>query len=218
MATTPFATFAQAEAFQSGSEVFRSITDPTAQTDLMITATEQIEDRCDRRLSPFTVTESHRATGVDQDILGSADMPLGLTGALGYSQALAFSSVNMVRDVFLDEYAPRRSDLWTYTVGQIELLRAYGDTQIVDVGEIEGPEPDSGHLRFHLGVFCPVGSWIRVTYSGGYTATTPWALQQACIYQAMKLAIIGAEPEARKELSTAELDAEVLTLIAPYIR
>jgi hypothetical protein len=217
MATTPFATFDQAVAWQAGAELLAKY-DEASGLDLMISATEEIEDRCDRRLAPFTVTESHRATGVDQDILGSADMPLDITGALGYSQALAFASVNMVRDVMLEEYAPRRQDLWSYTVTQIELLRAYGDTQIVPATEIEGPEPDTGHFRFHLGVFCPVGTFIRVTYQGGYTAGIPTALNKACIYQAFKLAIVGAEPEARKELSLAELDAMILGQIAPYIR
>jgi hypothetical protein len=218
MATTPFATFSQAQNFGSGVETLRSFTDPTAQLDLMIAATENIEDRCDRRLAPFTqLTESCRLQAVDQDELGSADMPMDLLAASGYSQALAFQSVNMVRDVFLTQYPPRREDLWEYNIDNILLIRAYGDTQIVPTTSIEGPW-DTGHFRFQLGIFAPVGTECVVTYDGGYTVNIPYALQLACIYQAIKMAVIGAEPESRKELSLSELEGEILKLIAPYIR
>lgn len=220
MATTitPLASFDEALEFGSGGSVFRDFT-PDAGARLMARATRAVENRCTRRMAPFAgLTESQRAQDVDQDILGAADMPLDLTGALGYSQAIAFSSVSMVRDVYLDQYAPVDQDLWTYNVEQILLIRAYGDTQLVENTSIEGPETDTGHFRFHLGIFCPVGTTIRVTYGGGYTVGIPEDLATACILQAMKLAVIGVEPETRKDMSTAELDAEILTLIAPWIR
>lgn len=215
---TPLADFNDAVSWMAGAEILRNVTDPAAQTRLMTWATRSIENQCERRLAPFTgLTESQRATGVDTGILAGSDMPLDLTGALGRSQALAFASTNMVRDIWLREYAPVLQDQWSYTVTQIQLVRAYGDTELVNPSQIEGPEPDTGHLRFRLGTFIPEATTVRVTYDGGYQQV-PDDLQLACIYRAFKFAVIGAEPETRKEMSTAELDAEVLTLIAPYIR
>lgn len=215
---TPLAAFTDAQTWMAGAEILRNVTDPTAQTRLMAQATRSIENQCERRLAPFTgVTESQRAIGVDQGVLAGSDMPLDLTGALGRSQALAFSSTNMVRDIWLREYAPVLPDMWAYTVTQIQLVRAYGDTELVTPSSVEGPEPDSGHIRFRLGTFIPEATTVRVTYDGGYQQT-PEDLQLACIYRAFKFAVVGSEPETRKDMSTAELDAEVLTLISPYIR
>jgi hypothetical protein len=214
----PLATFADAVNFGSGALNLRDFTDPSAQTDLMWMATSQIEDRCGRRLAPFTgITESTRAEGVDIDVLGSADMPMNLPTALGFSQSIAFASTDLVRDYMLDQYAPVRSDLWEYSITSIDLLLAYGNTFQVVLGQIQGPQPDTGHIRFNLGTFCPVGTTIVTTYGGGYQ-TTPYSLKLATILQAFKFAVIGAEPEQRKDMSTLELDAEILSLIAPYIR
>lgn len=215
----PLATYSQATSFLAGNQILRYITDPAAQTALMIQATRSIENQCERRLAPFTgLVESKRAIGVDTGILAGSDMPLDLTGALGRSQALAFNSTRMVRDIWLSEYAPILPDLWAYTVSEIKLVRAYGDTELVDPASIEGPYPDSGHFRFRLGTFVPEATTVAVTYAGGYSGGIPEDLQLACIYRAYKFAILGTEPEQRKDMSTAELDAEILTLIAPYIR
>ncbi len=198
--------------------VFRDYTDPNAQQALLLQATRAIENRCDRRLVPFTgLYESQRAMGIDQGILAGSDMPLDLSGALGRSQALAFASTRMVRDIWLRQYAPRFEEYWTYDVTQIQLVRAYGDTELVPPTSVEGPEPDSGHIRFRLGTFVPEGTTIRVTYDGGYDPI-PADLTLACCYQAAKYAVLGAEPETRKDMSLVELDAEILSLIAPYIR
>lgn len=214
----PFASFSDAIGFGSGQRMLRDIKDPAVQDRLMMAASKSIENQCQRRLMPFTgLVESVRAQDVDQDILGAADMPMDMAGALGYSQAVAFASVSMVRDIMLEQWAPVQQDNWAYNVDQIKLIRAFGDTQFVNVSQIEGPYPDTGRFRFHLGIFCPVGTTVQITYDGGYQET-PDDLWQACIYRAFKFAVVGAEPEKREALSTAELDAEVLTLIAPYIR
>lgn len=216
--TTTLVSFDTADQFASGPSIFRGFRDnPTAQDALMLRTTRTIENRCGRRLVSFTKSESHRAEGVDQDGFGNADMPMNLQTALGWSQSVAFANTNLVRDVWLDECAPVFPDMWSYTLVQIELLLAYGDNMTVGAGSVQGPQPDSGWLRLNLGTFAPVGTTIVVTYSGGYDPI-PDDLQQAAIFQAMKFALLGAEPEQRKDLSTAELDAEILGLIAPYIR
>lgn len=216
--TAPLADFADAQAWQAGTEILRGFTDPTAQTELMWAATMKIEDRCDRRLAPFTgLVESYRAEGVDQDVLGSADLPMNLQTALGWSQSIAFASTDLVRDFWLKEYAPVRAESWSYNITQIRLLLAYGDIMVVPQGNWQGPENDSGWVRFTLGTFCPVGTMIEVTYDGGYSQV-PYGLKVATILEAFKTAVVSAEPEARKDLSLAELDAEILSYIAPYIR
>ena len=218
--TAPLASFEDAYNFGSGSSILRTFAGlPTsAQDDLMWQATAMIEDRCDRRLAPFTgLVESHRAEGVDHDVLGASDMPMDLHTAIGYSQAIAFANTNLVRDFWLDQWAPKRAEIWAYDVTQIKLLLAYGATYIVPAGAWQGPEADTGFVRLQLGVFCPVGTMVEVTYGGGYSQT-PYALKQATILQAFKLAIVGAEPDQRKDMSTTELDAEILSAIAPYIR
>lgn len=213
----PLATFADAQKYGAGAEILRSFTDSQSQTDLMWEATGLIEDRCDRRLALCTsITENHRAEGVDQDVLGGADMPMNLITALGYSQSIAFANTNLVRDFWLDQYPPVRPDAWTYTITSIDIDLAYGDQLTVAQGGIQGPMP-SGWVRLNLGTFCPVGSQIIVTYGCGYSIV-PYSLKMAAILQAFKLAVVGAEPEQRKEMSTAELDAEILSAIAPYIR
>lgn len=201
--------------------IFRGIDDPNTQNNLLLRATRAIENKCDRRLVPFTTTERQRAIGVDQGILAGSDMPLDLSGALGRSQALAFSSTAMVRDIWLEQWAPKFPDYWAYTnwdsSATIQLVRAYGDTELVPPSSIEGPEPSDGHIRFRLGTFIPVGTTVRITYSGGYQ-TIPEDLVLACGFQCAKFALLGAEPETRKDMSLNELDAELLGLIAPFIR
>lgn len=216
---SPLASFQEALEFGAGKEILRDFTDPAAQTALMVRATRQIESRCQRRLAAFTgLFESHRAQGVDQDTLGQPDMPLDLASALGVSQAIAFASTSLVRDIWLDNYPPLYQDLWSYNVTAIQLALAYGDVMNVNPAQaVEGPEVDTGWIRLHLGTFCPVGTIIKVTYDGGYQ-TVPEDLNTACIYQAFKFAILGAEPEQRKDLSTADLDAEVFSLTVPYIK
>lgn len=220
MAIVPLVSAAQWQAFGSNTELVQNSTiwTPTALASLMNQATRAVESRCERRLSPFTgLVESSRADGVDIDGMAMDDVPLDLVGALGRSKSLAYGATSLVRDVWLREWAPVYPDLWSTTVTQIELVRAYGDSEIVIPSNVEGPEPDTGHMRFRLGTFVPPGTTIIVTYNGGY-ATVPDDLVLATIFQATKFVLLGAEPEMRAGMNTADLDAEMMMLLSSYMR
>lgn len=217
MTYTPLASASDIQSYPGLAVVTRTWS-AAQQATLMTAASRAIESRCERRLAPFSgVTESSKAVGIDvQGVVGD-DFPLDLVGALGRSRQMAFGALRMVRDMWLKEYAPIYQDQWSYSLGGILLERAYGDTEAVDVGSLEGPELDTGHIRFRLGTFIPEGTNIRVTYGGGYSPV-PYDLNLACVLQATKLAILTASPEVREGMSTVELDAEILGLIAPFIR
>src|SRR5260370_11882229 len=56
----------------------------------LLEATRQCEDEIDRRLAPFTVTETHRAEGVDpEEYGGAANIPMSIHSTLGMSDAQA---------------------------------------------------------------------------------------------------------------------------------
>lgn len=215
---TPFVNAAQVKAFGSYGigNLLRKFDDPTIEG-YAITATRAIETRCDRRLAPFTITETSRAEGVDTDEYGRSDLPLDLQGSLGRSKSIAFGATSLVRHFWLRNHAPIYQDLWAYSGIQVVLVRSFGDTQQIPASQLEGPEADTGHCRFRLGTFVPIGTTLRVTYSGGYQ-TIPEDLEQACIFQIAKFAILAAEPDQRKDMSTAELDGELTALLAPYAK
>lgn len=216
-AVTPLAQPSDATAFGSLPEVYRNNPDQTY-TALLARATRAIESRCDRRLAPFTgLVETTRAEGVDPDSAAGSGWPLSLQGSLGLSKANALGATALCRDLWLREYAPIYPDMWAGSIQSITLTLAYGGTQTLPAGEMAGPDPDTGHVRLNLGTFCPPGTTIAVTYSGGYDPV-PDDLVQACLLQAMKLALIGAEPQTRSGLSYAELDAELVGLLDPYMR
>ena len=154
-----------------------------ALSDFLIEATRLCEEQCGRRLAPFTITEMHRATGIDPDeYADSANLPMDLQGTLGASYASALSVSPLVRHAWVQECAPFYQDMWTYSDVSVTIIRSYGGTQQLATANIlGGPEPDTGHLWFQLGMFIPVGSRIQVTYSGGYT-TIPASLVRACKY------------------------------------
>lgn len=218
---TPFIQPSDFTSFGSNAELVQNNTiwTSTALTDLVNRATRIIEQRCDRRLSPFTnLVETHRADGVDVDGMMIDDsIPLDLIGALGRSRSNAYGATSLVRDFWLRQFPPVLQDAWTYSVTEIKLIRPYGDVQTVSLDTISGPDQDTGHVRVALGTFLPPGSIIRIVYDGGYT-TAPDDLQQACIFQCVKLVLLGAEPEVRQGMSLAELDNEITALLVPYVR
>jgi hypothetical protein len=186
----------------------------------MTRASRNIESRCTRRLAPFgPVTQSERAEGVASDDPGYTAMPMSMTSTLALSRAQAFgaSAGNLVRDVWLADFAPEWPELWTYSDVSV-LIRPPlgGDGQTVRPDALEGPQPDTGHLRLPFGTYCPIGSTIEVTYSGGYTRGTPDDLVQAAMLQAAKLLILSVSPERRADLSTADLNDEIDRLLRPY--
>jgi hypothetical protein len=214
---TPLASAADFLGYGSFATLIRDFADGALDR-MMLRATRAIESRCDRRLAPFTITESCRADGVDLNGPETAGWPLDLIAALGKSKAQAFGTgSSMVRDVWLSEYAPIYGDLWTYSGVSVVLARSYGDTQDIAGASLEGPEPDTGHLRLRFGTFTPVGTTVRVTYSGGYT-TVPEDLNTATVLQAAKFAIMAAEPQSRKGFTLEPLDEQILDLCAPFIR
>lgn len=225
MATTsPLASSVDFTSFGSNAELVQNdkIWTPTALTKLMTRSTAIIESRCGgRRLAPFVgLIESQYAYGLSPDEYGTAgDIPLDLAGALGMSQANVFGVSDMVRRFWLDCCAPQFAELWTYNIQSIQLLRTFGDTQMFTSSFftiLQGPENDSGHCRMQIGTYCPVGTTLRITYDGGYTLGVPDDLNLACILQATKLVLVGAEPESR--MSTKQIDDELNMLLAPYAR
>lgn len=161
---------------------------PGTLSDILGEATRLCEEQCGRRLAPFTITEMHRATGIDPDeYADSANLPMDIQGTLGASYASALSVSPLVRHAWVQECAPFYQDMWTYSDVSVTVIRSYGGTQDLSAANIlGGPEPDTGHLWFQLGMFIPVGSRIQVTYSGGYT-TVPASLVRAAKYMAASI-------------------------------
>jgi hypothetical protein len=217
-APVPLATWAQ---LSEGpfSDLVSGYTSPQAQLDLMIEATRRCEDETQRRLAPFTaIVESHRATGVDPDEgAESSGIPMSIQGTLGqsYANALGYDA-SMVRHCWLNEYAPRYQDLWAYSSVSVTTILSVGGGPTTS--QVVGPEPDSGHVWFNLGTFLPIGSLIRVTYSGGYS-TVPAGLVRACKLMAASLAARELDPmqmDARKDPDA--LQAAACDALKPFMR
>ncbi|MFI2078467.1 hypothetical protein [Streptomyces triculaminicus] len=168
---------------------------PDALDRIMIEATRQCEGITGRRLAPFTgVPESHRAQGIDPDeYTEAAGLPMDIQGTLGRSYADALGSGDQVRHVWLNEFAPRYPEMWTYANLRVAILRSYGGSQTVNAASLIGAEVDSGHVWFSLGTFLPVGSLIRITYDGGYS-TVPADLARASKLLAASLVLGEIDP------------------------
>lgn len=190
-----------------------------ALADVMIEATREVEGRCDRRFAPFTLTETHRADGIDPDEYGdSGNLPLDIYGATGRSYALSLGASSLVRQFWLNEYAVRHPEYWAYSNVSIKIVRSYGGSQVI-ANLLDGPDPDSGHVWFQLGVFLPVGSRIHVTYSGGYTVAIPADLVRACKYTAAAIVVDELDPLARRSGHEPDvLRAKAEELLVPYMR
>ena len=162
---------------------------------LMIEATRVCEGIAGRRLAPFTgAPETHRATGIDPDeYTDGGSVPLDLQGTLGRSYSDALGAGDQVRHCWLNEFAPRYPEMWTYTNVQVTILRSYGGTSTLAAASIIGAEADSGHIWFTLGTFLPLGSLIRVQYDGGYT-TVPADLARASKLEAAVLVLGEIDP------------------------
>lgn len=184
----------------------------------MIQATRELEGICGRRLAPFTITESHRAEGIDPDEYSdSANLPMDIRGTIGASYAMALGASSLVRSIWLNEYAPRYPEYWTYSNVQIDIVRSYGGSQTVTT-LLDGPDPDSGHVWFQLGLFLPVGSRVHVTYSGGYTVATPADLVRACKYLAAAYIIDELDPLGDHGHDPDVLRVKAEDVLLPYMR
>lgn len=170
---------------------------PEAVNEFLIEGTRLCEAACDRRLAPFTdITETHRAEGIDADEYeDAANLPLDLPGTLGRSYAYALGASTLVRHCWLDQYAPRYPEYWTYPGETITIVRSYGGSQVLTSSNFTGPEIDSGHVWFNLGMFIPVGSLVRVIYSGGFTVATPADLVRANKYMTASVIVRELQPD-----------------------
>lgn len=216
---TPLITWAQ---LTSGAfaDLVRGYTDPNAQAELLLEATREVEGMCDRRLTPFTITnESHRAEGIDPDeAAADSTVPMDIRATVSQSYATSLGAAsNLARQVWLNEYAARYPEYWSYTNFSVNVVRSVGGSQ-AGVAILDGPAVDSGRVWFLLGSFVPVGSQLYVNYSGGYT-TVPADLARICKYVAAGLVAdeldpfgeqFGHDPELLR--SKAELRLE------PYLR
>jgi hypothetical protein len=139
--------------------------------DLASEATRLCEDEIHRRLAPFTVTETHRASASDPDeYADAANLPMNIQGTLGWSYAQALETTNLVRHVWVKEYpGDKYPDMWSYSNVSVTVILSYGGTPrtLGPAQILDGPD-NQGHIWFTLGQFIPVGSRLRITYSGGY--------------------------------------------------
>jgi hypothetical protein len=187
--------------------------------DILVEATRACESECGRRLAPFTgVTESHRGEGMDPDeYTDSANLPMDLQGTLGRSYAYALGASTLVRHCWLNEFAPRYQDLWTYSVSEFTIVRSYGGSENLSSSQYTGPDADSGHLWLNLGIFAPIGSYFYVTYGGGYTVSTPGDLVRACKNMAAWMIVTELNPEDTNH-DPDRLHATALMLLQNYDR
>jgi hypothetical protein len=194
--------------------------DPLVIAELVVEASQYVENVCDRRFSPFTGHEwSERLYGIDPEEYGAqSDSPIDLYGSLGLSQAAAYGSDNLVRHFGLDQCAPHNPELWTYDITSITLSLTYGNTITVDPTSIEGPQKNDGHCRFRLGTFAPEGTTMTVVYSGGFTVAIPASLRSLCLYSTARLLMLRLEPGQRSELGYAEIDKLTTLMMATWAR
>jgi hypothetical protein len=217
-APIPLATAAQ---FEQGAfaDLVRGYS-ANALSEIMIEATREVEGRCDRRLAPFAITdESHRAEGIDPDeYADGGNLPLDVFGALGRSYALALGASTLVRQCWLNEFAVRHSEYWQYSDVAVRVVRSYGGSQPV-TQILSGPDVDSGHLWFNLGLFLPIGSRIYISYGGGYQ-TVPGDLVRAAKYTAAAIVVDELDPVGRSATGhdPGELRAKAEDLLLPYMR
>lgn len=164
----------------------------TALNNILTQATRTCESATDRRLAPFTITETQRADAMDIEDALDAYVPLDPTSQLGFSRAQSLGSTLLVRHFWVREAPPRYPEYWTGTLNSISLLRSFSGTQVVPVSGIQY-EPDTGHCRFQLGTFVPAATTIVVNYSGGYT-TVPADLVLAGSFMSASILLKQLDP------------------------
>lgn len=193
----------------------------TAQQDLLNAATQHIEELTDRRLIPFTnLQESIRAQDVDADSDADIAIPYDTNTMLGYSRAVSLGTTQMVRHMRVHHWPAHYPDLWTGSLSQVVIYRSFSGQQTITVaGSTIQFEADTGHVRFSLGTYIPIGSTLVATYSGGYS-TVPRSLVRACLKCATEMALGDMRPQQphRGDFDEVQLHDEWMGLIAPYMR
>ena len=192
---------------------------PQALADLLAESTRMCESETGRRLVPFTsVPETHRAEGMDPDeYTDSANIPMDIQGTLSRSYAQALGVTTLVRHCWLNEFAVRYPEMWTYDSISIQVVRSYGGNENLTTAQYQGAEPDSGHVWFNLGQFIPIGSLLRVTISGGYTVAIPADLVRAGKFMGAYLAVRELNPDA-SDHDPDQLHTDALMALANYVR
>ena len=217
---TPLVT---AEAFAEGPFAdLASGQSSQALADYLLEGTRLVEEAAGgRRLAPFTITETHRAQAVDPDQYGdAANLPMPIQGTIGYSYASALGDNPLVRECWLDQFPTHYPDMWAYSDVSVTTILTYGGTpQVLTPGQIlDGPD-NTGHLWFSLGLYLPVGSRIRVTYSGGYTLATPASLVRSSKFMTAYLIVRELDPkDSTSNHDPAQLLADALAALKPWIR
>jgi hypothetical protein len=123
-----------------------------------------------------------------------------------------------VRDFNLDQCAPHYPSLWTYDISSILIYTPYSSTTNATNSLSEGPQKDTGHCRFQLGIFAPEGSTLEVIYSGGYTGGIPADLQRLCLYTAAKFLMLDMEPQDRDKHGYGSIDEQTEMLLASWAK
>lgn len=190
--------------------------DESVVSDYLLKGTRLVEEACSRRLSPFTLTETHRADAVDPDEYAeSANLPMDIQGTLGWSYAQALGTTTLVRHAWVHHFPPHYPDMWAYSDVSVTIIRSYGGTETLAPTQIlDGPD-DTGHIWFQLGLFLPIGSRARVTYSGGYTLAVPFSLVQANELMTASVVIRELQPESAAH-DPEQLRADALAILIPF--
>lgn len=184
---------------------------------IMLRATRLCESAADRRLVPFTITETQRAQMLDVDDISQYPGPMEPSATIGFSRAQSLGTSQLVRHFWVREYPPRYPEYWTGQINSINLLRSYSGTQTV-VTNTTQYETDTGHCRFQLGTYVPPGTTIVVNYTGGYT-TVPLDLEQAAEFLAASIVLKQLDPAAgRTGHDPDALRLDSLEILASYVR
>lgn len=212
---TPLCTSAT---MQSGAfaDLVRDYTEPALER-LMQRATRMCEAATDRRLATFTITESMRAQALDVDDITEIPGPMEPSAQLGFSRAQSLGTSQLVRHFWLREYPPRWPEYWGGHINTITLWRSYSGQQAVVTNTVQY-EIDTGHVRFQLGTYVPVGTTIQINYTGGYT-TVPFDLEQACEYMAASIVMKQLDPtQAMRGHDPDALRLDALEILTAYTR
>lgn len=184
---------------------------------IMMRATRLCESATDRRLVPFTITETQRAQMLDVDDITEIPGPMEPSAQLGFSRAQSLGASQLVRHFWVREYPPRYPEYWTGQLNTINLLRSYSGTQAV-VTTTTQYETDTGHCRFQLGTYVPTGTTVVVNYSGGYT-TIPLDLEQACEFMGASIVLKQLDPaQAQHGHDPDALRLDALEILTAYTR
>jgi hypothetical protein len=192
----------------------------TAYLDVRLaSAAQAIEEMCgNRRLMPFTLTENPVADGVNPD-QGEPSASLRDMGALGFAADLDYGRPtdfgSSVRDLWVDQYPPTRSDLWTYSDVSISIRPLWGGVLNVPTSGFHGPD-ETGHIILNLGILCPLGSPVTITYSGGYTEGYPLSLIEATRLETIRQLMLELDPGQTSHIDADALMADVLNKLLPY--